>query len=56
MGDTLTIAAAKSRTGLSRKYVIPLLNRMESDGLVRRSGNDRIVTARPEQGLGHERT
>ena len=56
VGDTLTIAAAKSRTGLSRKYVIPLLNRMESDGLVRRSGNDRIVTARPEQGLGHERT
>ncbi len=47
-GGILTIADTKNRTGLSRKYVIPLLNRMESDGFVKRSGNDRIVTAKPD--------
>ena len=41
------ISHAKDRTGLSRKYVIPLLNRMESDGLVRREGDMRIVTRKP---------
>ncbi len=47
-GDILTIAETKNRTQLSRKYVIPLLNRMESDGFVKRSGNDRIVTVKPD--------
>ncbi len=47
-GDILTIAETKNRTRLSRKYVIPLLNRMESDGFVKRSGNDRIVTRTPD--------
>ena len=37
------IAHVKERTGLSRKYMIPLLNRMELDGWVRRDDNDRIV-------------
>jgi selenocysteine-specific elongation factor len=46
-GSTLTIAEAKSRTSLSRKYIIPLLNRMESDGFVKRSGDDRVVTGGP---------
>lgn len=46
-GSTLTIGEAKSRTSLSRKYIIPLLNRMESDGFVKRSGDDRIVTGGP---------
>ena len=48
VGGTLTIAEAKARTQLSRKYVIPLLNRLESDGYVKRSGDDRIVAARPQ--------
>jgi selenocysteine-specific elongation factor len=47
VGGTLTIAEAKARTQLSRKYVIPLLNRMESDGYVKRSGDERIVAAKP---------
>ncbi len=46
-GGTLTIGEAKNRTNLSRKYIIPLLNRMESDGLVKRSGDERIVTGAP---------
>jgi len=47
VGGILTIARTKERTQLSRKYVIPLLNRMERDGLVKRSGDDRVVTAKP---------
>lgn len=46
-GGTLTIGEAKNRTNLSRKYIIPLLNRMESDGFVKRSGDERIVTGAP---------
>jgi selenocysteine-specific elongation factor len=45
--STLTIGEAKIRTALSRKYIIPLLNRMERDGFVKRSGDDRIVTGGP---------
>ncbi|MBN2551328.1 MAG: SelB C-terminal domain-containing protein [Spirochaetales bacterium] len=48
VGGTLTIGQAKERTQLSRKYVIPLLNRMESDGFVKRSGDERVVTAKPQ--------
>jgi selenocysteine-specific elongation factor len=47
VGGTLTIARTKERTGLSRKYVIPLLNRMERDGFVKRSGDDRVITKKP---------
>jgi selenocysteine-specific elongation factor len=47
VGGILTIARTKERTQLSRKYVIPLLNRMEKDGFVKRSGDDRVVTAKP---------
>jgi selenocysteine-specific elongation factor len=46
-GGILTIARTKERSGLSRKYVIPLLNRMERDGFVKRSGDERVVTAKP---------
>ncbi len=42
-GDTFSIPQAKEATGLSRKYMLPLLNRMESDGFVKRSGDNRIV-------------
>lgn len=42
-GDVITIADARSSTGLSRKYVIPLLNILEKTGKLRRQENDRIV-------------
>ena len=49
VGKSFNIAHAKDRTGLSRKYLIPVLNRMERDGWVKRSDNDRIVQKLPEQ-------
>ena len=42
-GAVITIADARAASGLSRKYIIPLLNVMEKNGKVRREGNDRIV-------------
>ena len=42
-GDRFSIPEAKERTGLSRKYMIPLLNRMEKDGLLKRDGDVRTV-------------
>ena len=47
-GDRFGIPLVKERTGLSRKYMIPLLVRMELDGWVRRDDNDRIVMKTPE--------
>lgn len=43
VGDKLTIEEAKRATGLSRKYILPLLNRMERDGWVKRRGADRLI-------------
>lgn len=42
-GDRFSVPEAKARTGLSRKYLLPLLNRMETHGLVKRSGDERVV-------------
>ncbi len=42
-GDVFSIPEAKERTGLSRRYMIPLLNKMEEMHLVRRDGDARIV-------------
>ena len=42
-GDKFTIADARESTGLSRKYIIPILNIMEKMKMVNRDGNDRIV-------------
>jgi len=42
-GDIITISDARTATGLSRKYVIPLLNVLEKTGKVKRNENDRIV-------------
>ncbi|EGI25790.1 selenocysteine-specific translation elongation factor [Escherichia coli TA206] len=42
-GALLSIAEAREQTGLARKQLIPLLNRMERDGWVRREGNLRCV-------------
>ncbi|WP_299012852.1 selenocysteine-specific translation elongation factor [uncultured Photobacterium sp.] len=41
--ERFTIADARERIGLSRKYMIPVLNRMESDGWIKRIENDRQV-------------
>ncbi len=45
VGERFSIPEAKERTGLSRKYMIPLLNRMEKDGLLKRDGDVRITLA-----------
>jgi selenocysteine-specific elongation factor len=42
-GDSLDIAEAKARTGFSRKFVIPFLNRLERDGYVKREGDRRML-------------
>ena len=42
-GERFAISEARERTGLSRKYMIPLLNRMETDGWIKRVDNDRQV-------------
>lgn len=41
--DIITISYVKDKTGLSRKYAIPILNAMEREKLLKRQGNDRIV-------------
>ncbi len=41
--EIFNVADARERTGLSRKQIIPLLNRLERDGWVKRVGNDREV-------------
>lgn len=43
VGERFTIGEAKEATGLSRKYILPLLNRMERDGWVKRWGDDRVI-------------
>ncbi|NLI86217.1 MAG: selenocysteine-specific translation elongation factor, partial [Propionibacterium sp.] len=40
--DKISIPEAKDATGLSRKYIIPMLNRMEGDGLIKRIGDFRM--------------
>ncbi len=42
-GSKLDVAAFKELTGLSRKYVIPLLEYLDRERLTRRSGSDRVV-------------
>jgi selenocysteine-specific elongation factor len=42
-GDRLDVAAIKDMTGLSRKYVIPLLEYLDREKVTRRSGKDRVV-------------
>ena len=40
--DKISIPEAKDVTALSRKFIIPLLNRMEGDGLIKRIGDFRM--------------
>jgi selenocysteine-specific elongation factor len=42
-GSKLDVSAFKELTGLSRKYVIPLLEYLDRERLTRRVGNDRVV-------------
>lgn len=42
-GSKLEVAAFKDMTGLSRKYVIPLLEYLDRERVTRRAGNDRVV-------------
>ena len=40
--EKITLGEAKDLTALSRKYIIPLLNRIERDGLIKRLGDFRV--------------
>ncbi len=42
-GDLFSIPEAKDRTGLTRRYMIPVLNKMEEKGMVKRVGDKRMV-------------
>ena len=42
-GSRLDVSAIKELTGLSRKYVIPLLEYLDREKVTRRSGADRVV-------------
>ena len=42
-GTRLDVSALKELTGLSRKYVIPLLEFLDREKVTRRSGADRMV-------------
>ena len=46
-GDLLPLARAKERTALSRKYLLPLLRRLERDGFLRRREGEREVVRLP---------
>ncbi len=46
-GDSLEISEAKERTGFSRKFIIPFLNRMERDGYIKRDGERRVILILP---------
>ncbi len=40
--DKITVPEAKDSVNLSRKYIIPLLNRIENEGLIKRLGDFRM--------------
>jgi selenocysteine-specific elongation factor len=42
-GSRIEVAALKEMTGLSRKYVIPLLEYLDRERVTRRAGSDRVV-------------
>ena len=48
LGDEFGVADARERIGLARKQLIPLFNRMERDGWVRRVGDNRVVCKLPQ--------
>ncbi|OHD66764.1 MAG: hypothetical protein A2176_11070, partial [Spirochaetes bacterium RBG_13_51_14] len=40
--DKISVPEAKEAVGLSRKFILPLLNRIERDGLIKRLGDFRV--------------
>lgn len=44
LGEEFGVADARDRTELGRKQLIPLLNRIEKDGWLRRIGDNRVVS------------
>jgi selenocysteine-specific elongation factor len=47
----ITIQQVRDLLGFSRKYIIPLLNKLEEEGIIRRRGEERVLIrkqARPE--------
>lgn len=47
LGEQFGVAEAREKTQLARKQLIPLFNRMERDGWVRRVGDNRMVCKLP---------
>lgn len=45
-GSRLDVGGFKELTGLSRKYVIPLLEYLDRERVTRRAGNDRLILGR----------
>jgi selenocysteine-specific elongation factor len=43
----ITIQQVRDLLGFSRKYIIPLLNKLEEEGLIRRRGEERVLIKRP---------
>ncbi len=43
---TLTVSDARDVLGSTRKYVLPILNRLDSEGVTRRRGDDRVAGPR----------
>lgn len=43
IGEEFGVADARDRTGLGRKQLIPLFNRLEKDGWLKRVGDNRVV-------------
>jgi len=44
--NTMTIQEMRSLFGFSRKYIIQILNKMEEEGIIRRRGEERVLTKR----------
>jgi selenocysteine-specific elongation factor len=49
---TLTIADARDLLGSTRKYVVPIMKRMDAEGVTRRRGDDRVPGPRARQAVG----
>jgi selenocysteine-specific elongation factor len=44
---TITIQQVRDLLSFSRKYIIPLLNKLEEEGIIRRRGEERVLIKRP---------
>ncbi|HEX5094675.1 MAG TPA: SelB C-terminal domain-containing protein, partial [Acidimicrobiia bacterium] len=47
--EAMTVAALRDVLGTSRKYALPILNRLDAEGVTRRRGDDRVLGPRAEQ-------